>query len=137
MWRQRFRSFGNKFGNTKTIFKNEHFDSKFEAQYSMFLESEKSAGRILDFKKHVPIELIVHGDKITTYYADFVVTHRDLSEEVIECKGFFTDYARLKWKLFNAIFKKEHPDVKIKMEMLMTKWPRRAFKNGSRNYRQA
>ena len=95
MWRQRFRSFGNKFGNTKTIFKNEHFDSKFEAQYSMFLESEKSAGRILDFKKHVPIELIVHGDKITTYYADFVVTHKDLSEEVIECKGFFTDYARL------------------------------------------
>jgi len=42
---------------------------------------------------------------------DFVVTHNDGSLEYVEVKGFQTEVWRLKWKIFEAIFNKEHPDI--------------------------
>lgn len=105
----------NKYGARKTKVKDEHYDSKYESKVGFDLENEKRAGAILDFKRQVPIELRVNGFLIAKYYADFLVTHSDGSEEIIEAKGFFTDYAKLKWKLFTAIYSKDHPEIKITM----------------------
>ena len=46
-----------------------------------------------------------------TYTPDFVGDNF-----IIECKGFFTDVARIKWKLFlNNYVVKKHPEIKIYM----------------------
>lgn len=90
-------------------------DSKFEAKVGMDLELKKRAGLIIEIKPQYPIELMVNGVKVTTYRADYFVTYSDGSQEIIEVKGFFTDYAKLKWKLFTAIYEHEHPEIKITM----------------------
>lgn len=108
----------NKFGNVK----QDGFHSKGEAGQAWELEMRKKAGDIKDFRKQVAIELRVHGQKITTYFADFEIEHNDGSLEIMEYKGFFTDYARLKWKLFIAIYEHEHPEIKITMVKHQSRW---------------
>jgi len=92
------------------------YDSRFEAGQAQELELRVKAGDIKSFETHQPIELIVNGYKITTYYVDFIIYHNDDSIEYLETKGYLTPIFSLKWKLFEALYS-DKPDVKITMIM--------------------
>ena len=67
------------------------------------LSYQLKEGVIKDLRRQVDFPLIVNGMKITTYRADFLVTHADQTQEVVEAKGILFPEARIKLKLFEAL----------------------------------
>ena len=108
------------------------YDSLFEAGYAKDLDLLKKAGEVVDWVPHVMIPLIVNGETITKYTIDFVVEMKDGTIEYVETKGYFDDYARLRWKLFQAIVPYIYPGAKcvlVKQGSFKPKrkWPKRKF----------
>ena len=103
---------GNKFNATKIRIDNIKFDSQKEAHYYLYLKQLKQEGKIKDFEMQIRIPLIVNDKKITTYIADFRVINLDDSIEIVETKGYWTDYSKLKRKIFEATYLLLNPEVK-------------------------
>mgnify|MGYP001577282096 CR=1 FL=1 len=104
----------------KTEYGGGRFDSKFEASYAQELDIRQKTHDIKSWETHVRLELAPYGNKVCDYLIDFVITHNDGSREFTECKGFWTRDAKLKFKLFEALFDKDfkkHPDDKITLVM--------------------
>ena len=96
MW---YKNRRNKFGNVETEYGGILFRSRSEANYAMWLDSEKRLGRILSWRYEVPIELHVKGGKLLwTYHVDFEVMFPNKRIEFHEVKGQWTDVARAKVK---------------------------------------
>jgi hypothetical protein len=113
--RHQGRNGANKYGARSAEYQGITYHSTAEAQYAAQLELQKKGKLIKDWERQVKIPLIVYGHLISTYYADFRVTHNDDTIEIIEVKGMLTEYARIKWNLFTTIFAKEHPEILITM----------------------
>lgn len=105
----------NKYGAHSATFMGRKYHSTAEAEYAQGLELRKRAGEIKEWTPQFKVPLYVHEVLISTYYADFFIVYADGSEEIVEVKGCFTEYARLKWKLFTVIYAKEKPWIKITM----------------------
>lgn len=95
-----------RFGNKKTTVDNIEFDSDTEAKYYVYLKAEKAAGRVLEIIVH-PKFLLQPGCRRfgrlynpITYTADFKVKKASGAWEVIDIKGFSTEDAALKRKMF-------------------------------------
>lgn len=71
---------------------------------------------IQKWERQIKFPLIVNGDKIATYICDFRVIWNSGKEELIEVKGMWTPVAKLKLKLFQALYLKEHPEIKYTIE---------------------
>jgi hypothetical protein len=71
----------------------------------------KRAGEIEKWERQVKVELRAYGCHICDYFVDFRVTYTNGDIEYVEVKGFETDVWRLKWKLFEAFMRSEHPEV--------------------------
>lgn len=117
----------SKYRNVKTIIDDICFDSKAEAQYYVDLKEKKQKGEIADFECQVDFTLQEgytspsSGKKARPiiYRADFVVTHTDGSEDVIDVKGargFQTEVFKLKRKLFEYKFKTPLKIVTVKVK---------------------
>ena len=98
--RLRLRKSG-KYHNKFTEYGGATYHSKKEATYAQWMDIQGIA-----FQRQVRYPLTVNGVLIATYIADFLV-----GEEVVEVKGFWTPLAKLKWKLFCALY----PDLKKKV----------------------
>ena len=107
----------NKYHAKKTMFNGMKYDSKKEASKAMELTTLKKAKQIKDFESHKKIELYANGIRVCNYYADFVVTHKDGSTEIIDIKSKVTatPIFRLKWKILEAQLKDELSSGKVKM----------------------
>lgn len=97
----------NKYKNKKVVLNGIKFDSEKEAVYYLGLCNKKEKGEIEDFELQPKFELqpgFVNnkGKKIReiTYVADFLIKHKDKTEEVIDVKGFKTPEFKLKKKMF-------------------------------------
>jgi hypothetical protein len=98
-----------KFGNKPTYVGSRRFPSKKEAR--RYRELKLLDGRpdgILDLQLQVPFDLVVNGQKICRYLADFVYTdvRPGLAKPrrvVEDCKGVRTPVYKLKAKLMKAI----------------------------------
>jgi hypothetical protein len=122
----------------KNTYNDIKYDSGWEAQYANELDLKIFAGIIKSWQRQVVIEINVievDGNPVLTdntmlqlkkagipfthicnYRIDFVVTNNDDSKEYIEVKGVQTEIFKMKFKLFNALFKIIHPEVKIILE---------------------
>jgi len=80
------------------------FDSRAEANFALWLDSELRKHKIEGWRRQEWVKLSVNDKKIAQYVVDFVVTHLDGHEEWIEMKGKWTAEARLKVALFRALF---------------------------------
>ena len=113
------------------IYGGHSYQSKFEAGYAMELDVLKKAGEIKDWLPHINIPLSVNGEIITRYTIDFVVHHNDGTVEYVETKGYDGDaYARLRWKLFQAIMKNDDVGCKCTKIKQATGWKKGRFKYG-------
>lgn len=102
-WRN-YRS-KSKYGNKKAEYNGQMYHSKFESKVAEDLDLRRMAGEFTEIDRQVKISLDVNGHHICNYYIDFVATRPDGIKEYIEAKGFATDLWRLKWKLFEALYK--------------------------------
>lgn len=75
-----------------------------EARFAQDLDFRLKAKDILGWERQIRIPLAVNGVKICIYILDFKVIEKDGSTTWIECKGFWTDVAKLKTKLFQALY---------------------------------
>lgn len=100
----------SKYRSKKTTIDGHQFDSKREADYYAQLKILKQAGKISAFELQPRYEIVegyrhpVTGKKVqaTHYVADFLVTHTDGRQEVVDVKSEATKTPlyRLKKKLF-------------------------------------
>ena len=90
-----------------------HYHSRAEARVAAELELRVKAKDIRGFDRQVWLRLMVNGVKVCSYVADFDIQHNDGSREILEVKGWQSPEWRIKRKLFEATWLKEHPGVKF------------------------
>ena len=90
--------------------------SKKEAQKAFELDLLVKAGEVLKWERQKKIRLDVNGYHICNYFIDFVIYWKGGDVEYCEIKGFETDVWRLKWRLMEALFSKDHPEYKLTVE---------------------
>lgn len=97
----------SKYGNQKTMYKGEMYDSKKEADFARQLDLLRNATDagvcVKGYTRQARYRLEVNGVLICEYVADFVVTHGDGRVEVVDVKGVRTDVYKLKKKLMKSI----------------------------------
>lgn len=108
-----FKQSGNKYHAKSSIYNDTYYHSQFEAAYAQELDLRVKAKDIKSWRRQIRIHLGVNGFKIADYIMDFEITHNDDSLELVETKGFETDVWRMKWKLLEAIYSVDHPEIKI------------------------
>lgn len=97
-----------KYGNVKTAYKGDKYDSKLEARVAQRLDLAKKASspkdKVIKWERQHKISLDVNGEHIANYIIDFVAEYADGRKEYIEAKGRETSAWRLKWKLTKALY---------------------------------
>jgi hypothetical protein len=109
MWR--VRNSNSKYYATSTRYNGRLYHSKFEAQYARDLDLRVKAHDIKGWEPQFKVSLDVNGKHICNYVCDFRLTMNDGSYELHETKGFETDLFRIKRKLLEAVYLKDHPDT--------------------------
>ena len=105
----------NKYGSVKQTYKGYSYMSKKEANKAFELDLLVKAGEVISWERQVKIPLRVNNQLICNYYVDFLVHWKDGTEEYVEIKGFKTDLWRIKWKMFEALYK-DKPNIKLSVE---------------------
>lgn len=113
MW---FQKKQNKYKNVSSFYNGILYHSKKEAGYAQELDLRKKAMDIIDWTRQIKVSLdIERKDRkpyhICNYYVDFLIHHKDGTEEFVEIKGFETEVWRLKRKLFEALYLESHPEA--------------------------
>jgi hypothetical protein len=103
----------SKYRNKSSVYDGYYYASKLEAGFAKELDLRLKAKDIKSWRRQVKIDLRVYDQHICNYYIDFEITHNDDSIEMVECKGLEMDLWKMKWKLTEAIFNKERPDIKL------------------------
>ena len=97
----------NKYGAKKTTDDGITFDSKWEAQRWGELQAMERGGLVRDLERQVKYDIVVNGEKICRYVADFrykIVDDDGGTKEVVEdAKGFETADFKIKKKLMRAV----------------------------------
>lgn len=115
-FREHAKKNGNKNGMAEKLkFRNQpqtidgiYFPSKWEAEYYGQCKLRVKAGNLAKFEVHVKFPLMVNGELICTYEADFVLYFPDGSFQVVDTKSEATEGLstfKIKKKLMWAIHK--------------------------------
>ena len=88
------------------------FDSKREGSRYLVLRSMRDCGEICELKIQPPFPLVVNGQKVGTYYADFEYVTCDGRKIYEDVKGVRTPIFSLKKKLVKAIYGIEIQEIK-------------------------
>lgn len=102
----------SKYRNKKTIIDGLTFDSIKESKRYLQLKIMFKAGLIYDLQMQVKFEIIIKGEKICTYAADFFYYDFKTDKKIVEdVKGFKTPVYNLKKKLMKAVLGIEIKEV--------------------------
>lgn len=102
----------NKFGARRTEVDGFWFSSKLEANRYLQLSMMEKAGEIKHLSLQPKFPLVVNGDKIAVYIADFEYIDCRTGAKVVEdTKGFRTREYKLKKKLVRALYSIEIQEV--------------------------
>lgn len=99
----------NKYGNVKTVYNGEKYDSLREANFARSLDQQKSAigpNKVISWERQ-PRFILQEGftdskgnkHRPIHYVADFRAKYCDGTEKVFDSKGFRTEIFKLKLKL--------------------------------------
>ncbi|PAE17271.1 hypothetical protein CHH91_04495 [Virgibacillus sp. 7505] len=107
----------SKYGAKKVTLDGHTFDSKAEAHFYQYTKLRLKAGDIQAYElqpRYLLQEAFKHQGKSIQkmeYVADFLITHNDGSQEVVDVKGVETEAFKIKKKLFY----KRYPDLKLSL----------------------
>ncbi len=99
-----WRQFNSKYKAVRTEVDGILFASKGEAQRYWELKMMQNCGEITDLELQPRYPIVVNGEKICTYVADFRYTAKDGTKIVEDYKGFRTPIFKLKKKLMRACY---------------------------------
>ena len=99
-----FQKKGNKYNARTSFYNGVWYPSAKEAAYAAELDMRVRAGELREWKRQIPIDLIVNGYKIGRYTIDFLEIDKNGGEMWTEVKGAETEAFRLRWKLFDALY---------------------------------
>lgn len=103
----------SKYGNVRTIVDGIRFDSKAEAKRWQQLKLLERANEITALKRQQHFPIVINGQKVCTYIADFTYSDLRAGRDVIEdVKGMATEGYRLKKKLMKAVHGVEISEVR-------------------------
>ena len=97
---------GSKYGNKRVQCRGMTFDSILERDRWIVLEKRKAEGKIVNLRRQVNYPLVVNDHLICTLRVDHVYADPESPDMPIEedPKGVITDVARIKHKLFEALY---------------------------------
>ena len=95
---------GSKYHNTPSQYKGRLYHSKKEAEYAMILDDMVKHKEIDSWEPQFTLKLDVNGKHICNYIADFKVIKNKKYIEIRETKGYFTDTAKIKWRLAQVLY---------------------------------
>ncbi len=101
----------SKYNAHQTLYNGARYASMAEAKYAQELDIRLKVGEIKAWERQIPFDLMVGNKKVTRYVIDFVEIGLDGNKTYVEVKGVWTDVAKLKRKLFEALY----PDLKYKV----------------------
>ena len=104
----------SKYGNKKTVVDGIRFDSRSEAVRWTVLKTMQAAKIISGLQRQVRYKLIVNGQLVTTYVADFVYTDLHGKQVVEDVKGVRTREFIMKAKLLKALHNISVVEIKAK-----------------------
>jgi len=117
----------SKFNNKTSFYDGFYYQSVFEASHAAELDMLKKASlpkeKVVEWKRQYKVPLIVNGFFIANYYIDFWVEYADGHIELHETKGCETEVWRLKVKLLEATYLKDHPNETYRVIKQKTYWP--------------
>jgi hypothetical protein len=93
----------NKYGNKKTVYNGNKYDSKKEAEYAYRLDMLIKAKEVISWERQIRLNLLVNDIKVCAYLVDFIVKYPDNKVEYVDVKGYKTDIYKLKKKLVKAV----------------------------------
>lgn len=106
-----------KFGNHKTEYNGNKYDSKFEAGVAHTLDIRQKTGEILGWERQFKIECMPYnadGDAVpeckVSHKVDFRVHNLDGTFTLLEAKGFETDDYKMRRKWLLKFWLPAHPD---------------------------
>lgn len=97
----------SKYGNVKTEYNGQVYDSKREANYAKILDIQKHSGKIKGYLRQVRFPL--PGNIV--YTCDFLIFYTYMGYEVVDVKGFKTKEYKLKKKLMKEFYGIEITEV--------------------------
>lgn len=98
----------SKYHNRKTEIDGIIFASLREAGRYQELKLLEKAGQIRDLMLQVKFPIVINGEKVCVYVADFVYWDYGKGKRVVEdCKGFRNRVYLLKKKLIKAVYQTE------------------------------
>ncbi len=93
-----------KYGNIKTEYKGTVYASKLEAYYAKQLDAAVKGKAIKSVEAQYRLILRINGADCGSYYADFLVTNNDGTQDIWDVKGVETALFKLKWKIVCALY---------------------------------
>lgn len=93
----------SKYGAVAVVIDGQHFDSMAEAKRWETLRLHERIGEISNLRRQVRYPLTVNSILVGHYKADFVYVENG-AEVIEESKGFFDTAAKLRIRLFEAIY---------------------------------
>lgn len=100
----------------RSIYNGVEYASLSEANYARDLDLEQRAGHVISWSRQPRFPLIVNGDLVCHYTADFDVV-RPAGREIVEVKGYATSLWKLRMRLFRATVLKENPGIEYRVVM--------------------
>lgn len=101
----------SKYKNRITPYNGVRYHSQREADYARELDWLVQAGQLKSWERQVRFPLVVQGKHIAVYVMDFVETDLAGNKTCVEVKGFWTDVAKIKRKLFESLY----PELRYKV----------------------
>ena len=107
LYNPKLRGSRPKYGNKKVTVDGIKFDSRWESQRYLYLKSLERAGTVKDLELQVKFPIVINGEKICSYIADFRYKRQNQQDKwydiVEDAKGFETPEFKLKKKLMKAV----------------------------------
>jgi len=113
-----YQQWGKKYKNINQVYNDIRYDSKLEANYAKELDLRLKAKDIKGWDRQKTLELKVNGEIVCRYRIDFVVYHFDKTTEYVEVKGMELPLWKLKWKILNAMWRKQLNNGTIKLTII-------------------
>ena len=93
----------SKYKAKPVVIDGRRFASQKEGRKYSDLKILKRVGKLVDFECQVPFEIIINGQKICKYIADFITYDPDGKRHILDVKGVKTSVYRLKKKLMLVV----------------------------------
>jgi hypothetical protein len=101
------------------------YDSKWEKDYRLILDSLTKAAnlkdRVVHITEQVDFPIFINGKKIFSYFLDFQVQYGDGRIEYVDAKGVLTDVYRIKKKAVEAYYGIKITEVKATYKKRVTR----------------